>query len=180
MTFKNNRTPLLSMIKLCASFHCHMWIQTGVTVRKRLKWGHDLCDLDLRPLTLTFRMDITSVNGSNFMMIRWQEHDEKGVADRQTDRQTDWTIHRAVWSQLKIWASIHRVGVLPHVTLFWRRTHPLASYNWDCAVIIWTMVTAYKIQLSNCPTEKPPYITDDVRKKESAWHSNLPTRGTSD
>ena len=39
------------------------------------------------------------------MMIRWWEHCEKGVRDghtyRQTDRQTDWTIHRAAWSQLK-------------------------------------------------------------------------------
>ena len=33
--WKNNRAPLLCNIKLCASFHRHMWIQTGVTVRKR-------------------------------------------------------------------------------------------------------------------------------------------------
>ena len=38
MTFKTNRAPLLSNIKLYASFHHHMWIQTGVTVRKRLSW----------------------------------------------------------------------------------------------------------------------------------------------
>ena len=38
MTLKNNRAPLLSNIKLYASFHHHMWIQTGVTVRKRLSW----------------------------------------------------------------------------------------------------------------------------------------------
>ena len=36
MTLKNNRAPLICHIKLCASFHCHMWIQTGVTVQKRL------------------------------------------------------------------------------------------------------------------------------------------------
>ena len=36
------------------------------------------------------------------MMIWWQEHSEKGVTDRQTDRQTDWTIYRAAWSQLKM------------------------------------------------------------------------------
>ena len=36
MTLKNNRAPLLYYFKLCASFHCHPWIQTGVTVRKRL------------------------------------------------------------------------------------------------------------------------------------------------
>ena len=36
MTLKNNRAPLLSNIKLYASFHHHMWFQTWVTVRKRL------------------------------------------------------------------------------------------------------------------------------------------------
>ena len=36
------------------------------------------------------------------MMIRWWEHGEKGVTDRQTDRRTDWTSHIAAWSQLKI------------------------------------------------------------------------------
>ena len=35
MTFKNNRAPLLCCFKLCASFHCHQWIQTKVTVQKR-------------------------------------------------------------------------------------------------------------------------------------------------
>ena len=36
MTLKNNRAPLLCYIKLCASFQSHRWIQTGVTVWKRL------------------------------------------------------------------------------------------------------------------------------------------------
>ena len=38
MTLKNNRAPLLCYFKLCASFHSHWWIQTGVTVRKRPIW----------------------------------------------------------------------------------------------------------------------------------------------
>ena len=38
LTLKNNRAPLLSNIKLYVSFHHHMWIQTGVTVRKRPIW----------------------------------------------------------------------------------------------------------------------------------------------
>ena len=53
-------------------------------------------------------MDVTPVIGitpKNFMMIRWWEHSQKGVTDRQTDRRTDrrtdWTIHRAAWSQLQ-------------------------------------------------------------------------------
>ena len=35
MTLKNNRAPLLSIIKLCASFQIHRWSQTWVTIRKR-------------------------------------------------------------------------------------------------------------------------------------------------
>ena len=35
---KNNGAPLLSNIKLFASFHHHMWTQTGITARKRLSW----------------------------------------------------------------------------------------------------------------------------------------------
>ena len=35
---KNNRVPLLCYFKLFASFHSHWWIQTGVTVWKRLNW----------------------------------------------------------------------------------------------------------------------------------------------
>ena len=38
MTLKNNRVRLLCCFKLCASFHNHWWIQTGVTVRKRRIW----------------------------------------------------------------------------------------------------------------------------------------------
>ena len=118
MTLKNNRTPILSNIKLYASFHHHMWIQTGVTVRKRLSWVVTSVTLtfELWPWpfawTLPWSVVITS---ENFMMIRWWEHSQKGVTDRQTDGQTDRrtdrqtdrqtsknTIHRAAWSQLKI------------------------------------------------------------------------------
>ena len=35
MTLKNNRASLLCCFKLCATFYSHLWIQTGVTVRKR-------------------------------------------------------------------------------------------------------------------------------------------------
>ena len=51
MTLKNNTAPLLSNIKLCASFHHHIWIQTGVTVRKWLNWV-------LTSVTLTFDLDL--------------------------------------------------------------------------------------------------------------------------
>ena len=100
MTLKNNRAPLLSNIKLYASFHHHMWIQTGVTVRKRLSCVVTSVTLtfDLWPwpfaLTLLWSLVITP---ENFMMIRWWEHSQKGVTDGQTEN----TICRAAWSQLK-------------------------------------------------------------------------------
>ena len=103
-TFKNSRAPLLSNIKVYVSFHHHMWIQTGVTVRKRLRWVVTsvtlTSDLWLWPFpwTLPWSLVITS---ENFMMMQWWEHSKKGVTDRQTDRWTENTIHRSAWSQLK-------------------------------------------------------------------------------
>ena len=67
MTLKNNRAPLLSNIKLYAWFHHHMWIQTRVTVWKRLSWV-------LTSVTLTF--DLWP------WPFAW-------TTDRQTDRRTD-------------------------------------------------------------------------------------------
>ena len=59
MTLKKNRATLLSNIKLYVSFHHHMGIQTGVTVRKRLSWVVTF-------VTLTFCMDLTLVLGFTF------------------------------------------------------------------------------------------------------------------
>ena len=109
MTLKNNRAPLLCCFQLCAWFHCHMWIQTGVRVRKRLSWVVTSVTLtfDLWPWRFAWTSLLTMViTPENFMMMRWWEHGEKGVTDRQTDRRTDRrtenTICRAAWSQLKI------------------------------------------------------------------------------
>ena len=100
MTLKNNRAPLLRNIKLYASFHHHMWIQTGVTVRKRLSWVVTSVTLTFDlwpwPFAWTLRWSLV-ITPENFMMIRWWKHSQKG----QTDRQTENTICRAAWSQLK-------------------------------------------------------------------------------
>ena len=94
MTSKNNnRTPLLCHCKFRASFRNHVPIQTGVTVRKRPNWDKICFDLfDLWPLTLTFCMDITFVNGNK----SWKFHDDtmagtlwKGVIDGRTEGQAD-------------------------------------------------------------------------------------------
>ena len=57
MTPKNNRAPLLCYFKLFALFHNHWWIQTGVTIRKRLIWVKiddffERCDLTVWRMTL--------------------------------------------------------------------------------------------------------------------------------
>ena len=108
LTLKNNRASLLSNIKLYASFHHHMWIQTGVTVRKRLSWVVTSVTLTFDlwpwPFAWTLRWSLV-ITPENFMMNRWWEHSQKGVTDRRTDRRTDGqtenTICRAAWSQLK-------------------------------------------------------------------------------
>ena len=93
MTLKNYRAPLLS---LSASFHHHISIQTGVTVQKRLNWVLTSVtltfDLWTGPFAWTSLLSLVIVP-ENFMMIRWWEHSEKGVTDRQTDRRTDGLNH---------------------------------------------------------------------------------------
>ena len=92
MAIKNDKAPLLRYIKLCASFQNHQWIQTGVTVRKRLSWVMTSVTLtfDLWPWSFAWKSLLSLVIiPENFVMIRWQEHSEKGVTDRQRDGQTD-------------------------------------------------------------------------------------------
>ena len=73
-----------------------IWVVTSVTLT-----------FDLWPWPFAWTLPWSNViTPENFMMIRWWEHSQKGVTDGQTDRQTDRrtenTIHRAAWSQLKI------------------------------------------------------------------------------
>ena len=92
ITLKNNRAPLLCYFKLCETFHYHMWIQTGVTVRKWLSWVVTSVTLtfDLWPWSFAWTLPWSVViTPENFMMMRWWEHSQKGVTDRQTDGQTD-------------------------------------------------------------------------------------------
>ena len=92
MTLKNNRAHLLRNIKLCASFRHHMWIQTGVAVRKRLSWVLTSMTLtvDLWPCPFA-RTSLLSlvITHENFMMIWWWEHSQNGVTDRRTGGRTE-------------------------------------------------------------------------------------------
>ena len=123
MTLKNNRAPLLCHIKLCTSFHCHMWIQTGVTVRKQLS-----CDLDLWSLTLAFHMDITFVNGNH----SWKFHDDTMTGtlwkrchrqtDRRTGRRMDRCVLRAAWSQLKTMVG-YLIFLIWQILIIYKKSH---------------------------------------------------------
>ena len=77
---ENNRASLLRNIKLCASFHHHMWIQTGVTVRKRLNeiMTSVTLTLDIWPFAWTSHLSMV-ITPENFRMMPWQEHCQKGV-----------------------------------------------------------------------------------------------------
>ena len=96
---KNNKAPLLSNIKLYTSFHHHMWIQTGVTVQKRLSWVLTSVALTFGlwpwPFAWTSLLSLV-ITPENFVLIHWQEHSEKGVTDKQMDRRTDRRTERGV------------------------------------------------------------------------------------
>ena len=98
LTLKNNRVPLLCCFKLCASFHHHMSIQTGA---ETAKLGFDLCDLDLWPWNFAWTSLLSLVITPEIFHEDMMMGTEWKRCDRQTDRQTDWTIHRAALSQLR-------------------------------------------------------------------------------
>ena len=129
MALKNNRKPILSNITLFASFHRHMWIQTGVTVRKRLNGVVSSLTLTFDlwpwPFAWTSRLSIV-ITPENFKMIWWEEHFKKvWRTDRRTDRPTETSVLRAAWSQLK-WREVSNDDLLRRsrsvVVVFQRKT----------------------------------------------------------
>ena len=68
MTSKSNRAPPPCHGKPCASFRSHVWIKSGVTVRKPPNWDKicfDPSDLEFLLWTLTFWTNLSSVNAKN-------------------------------------------------------------------------------------------------------------------
>ena len=100
-----------------------------------VKLGCDLCDLDLWPLTLTFCMDLTFVIGNN----SWKLYDDGNIVkkvwrtDGQMDRQTENTICRAAWSQLKTW----KLGTDVYFTN-WLQHHCGKKKNLETTRAIWS------------------------------------------
>ena len=131
MTLKNNRAPLLSNIKLCIISSSYVNSNSSYSP-ETAKLGCDLCDLDLWPRhfawTLPWSVVITP---ENFVMIRWWEHSQKGVTDRQTDGQTENTILRAAWSQLKTIKIINEKSEGPiYLKNHWRKRLWISLHHW--------------------------------------------------
>ena len=104
VTLRNNRAPLLSNIKLCASFHHHMSIQTGVTVQKWLNGVMTSVTLtfDLWPCHFAWTSRLSIVITQDDTMSGTLSKRCHRRTDRRTDRQTEISVLRAAWSQLKI------------------------------------------------------------------------------
>ena len=108
-----------------------MWIQSGVTVRKPLSWVLTSVTLtfDLWPWTFAWTsLWSLVITPENFMMMPWGKHSEKGVTDGRTDRQTENTIHRAAWSQLKIHVATKMVALWNSHTMKQSMTTRLLSH----------------------------------------------------
>ena len=137
MTLKNNRAPILRNIKLYASFHHHMWIQTGVTVRKRLSWVVTSVTLtfDLWPWTFAWTLLWSLViTPEYFMMIRWWEHSQKGVTDRRTDGWTDGRTDRPT-KRCLVATFVHKFGCIFPVWLLgfvWLRLYVQTHKTVSC------------------------------------------------
>ena len=102
MTPKNNRAPLLYFIKLCASFHSHWLIQTGVTVRKS-QTGVKFDDC-FSPVTLKFDWWPGKTIGRLFYATSSYVHHFLAIGEFKLELQSgngqfgsNSTIFRAVW-----------------------------------------------------------------------------------
>ena len=127
-----------------------MWIQTGVTVRKRLSWVVTSVTLtfDLWPWPFAWTSLLSLViTPENFMMIGWREHSQKGVTDRRTDGRTDgrtdWTIHRAAWSQLKISTDFHFIAECFDMRGQWQIIISMAFHRKNRNHIILSVIEIY-------------------------------------
>ena len=154
MTLKNNRAPLLSNIKLYISFHHHMWIQTGVTVRKWLSWVVTSVTLTFNfwpwPFAWTLLWSVV-ITPENFMMIRLWEHSQKCVTDRQADRRTDRQTDGQKISFIELLGRsssmlLQAFRIIPssYVHSNWRYSQETAKLGYDlCDLDLWPMTLTF-------------------------------------
>ena len=125
---ENNRAHLLCYFELCASFRSHLWIQTGVTVRKRPIWVK--CDDFKSRVTLKFDRWPWKTIGLLFYAISSFVHHFVAIGEFKLELQSgkaqfgsNSTIFRAVWPwNLKnnralhlswaTWSSVHHFIII--------------------------------------------------------------------
>ena len=168
MTLKNKRAPLLYFIKLCASFHSHQWMLTGVTVRKHPIWVKidDFSSL----ATLKFgRWPWKTIGHLFYAILSFVHHfiaiDEVKLALHSWNAQFGWkstiflshvTLKYERWpwittgqldllSNIKLCASFHhhmwiQPGVTVHKRLSWVLTSVTLTFDlWPCP-LAWTLL----------------------------------------
>ena len=140
MTLKKNRAPLQCYFKLCASFGSHLWIQTGVTVRKHPIWVK--IDDFFSRVTLPFDVWPWKTIGHLFYFASSFVHHFKTIGDFKLELQygnaqfgSKSTIFLAVWPRNLSRVTLSRVN-LSRVTLKNNRAPLLCYfklYAWFCS-----------------------------------------------
>ena len=105
MTLKNMRAHLLCYFKLCALFHCHLWFQNGVKVRK--------CQIWSKIGTFLFRVILK--------FDRWPKK-QQGTSSMLLQDLCIISYHGHLWNQNEVTVWKHQIWVklvifLPHVIL---------------------------------------------------------------
>ena len=160
MTLENNRASLLCCFKLCATFHSHWWIQTGVTVRKRPIWVK-IYDFFSR-LTLQFDVWPWKITGHLFYATSSFVHHFVAIGDFKLELQSgnaqfgsNSTIFRAMWSwnlthdlekQYHIWT---QTGVTVRKWLSWVITSVILTFDLWPWPFAWTSLLSLVITPEN-------------------------------
>ena len=165
MTPKNNRARLLYCTKLCASFQIHQWIQTGVTVRKRLIWAK--IDDFSSGVTLQFGVWILKTIWHLFYATSSFVHHFVANGEFKLKLQSgnaqsgsNSTIFRAAWpwnltddlennrapllSNIKLYASFHhhmriQTGITVRIRLSWVVTSVTLTFDLSPWPFAWTL-----------------------------------------
>ena len=157
MTLENNRAPLPYYIKLCASFHSHWWIQTGVTVRKRPIW---------------VKMD------AYFNLEIWRMTLKNNRAPLLSDMKLCASFHRHMWIQTEVTTRERLNGLMTSVTFtfdFW--PWPLARTSGLSMVITWSQLKTIGgnrpiSQISRCTRQishNAPFCNRNVHMYKMAY-----------
>ena len=108
MTSQNTRAPVLCYVKFVHYFKAicefKLELQSGnAQIGAKFILTSVTLTFDLWPWPFAWVLLLSMViTSANLMVIRWQEHCEKGMTDGRTDGRTESGVRRAARSQLKL------------------------------------------------------------------------------